>query len=685
MADGGASDMNNVARVAPAHKLLSAPADLRALPGWLCWRAEINPNGDKPLKVPYWASGGKRHGRQGGPEDRSKLVTFPAAVAAAQRLGMDGVGFAPLPEWGIVALDFDKCVDADGHLPPEVSAIVKDAYSEFSPSGQGVRSFMRGNIGNRKSMAKGNEFGFETFSTTGFVTLTGNALPHVELLELEDVIPPVTPAVLDLCEKRFGASTPKLADPDDPFIGLEPRLGLDVDRMEDLLRQLDPDIGRDEWIRVGMALHHETEGDDTGFSLWNDWSALGHKYPGEEALQTQWDSFTRRVGPGQRQVTMASVIKLVNETTTLTEEDLRAVAAAATPAKGQGPRTPDDFDGKFRAFSVADLSLRPPIEWLVKGILPRGDDPVVIFGAPSAGKSFVALDIAASVARGLEWYGRRVKKTRVLYIAAEGSGGVPLRLKAYCKQHDLDPADLDIATVEAAPNLMNKEDVQEVVKTIAAIGGIGLVFIDTLAQATTGANENAGEDMSVALSNAKVVAKVTGTTVVLVHHSGKDASKGARGWSGIKGAAAAQLEIIRHEDGQREILIEKMKDGRDGDRFGFKLQPVDLGFDADGDSLESLVVVPAELRIKEVERPQRNMVRRGRHERHVLEMIELEWSAAQSESYDTFVIRCADALPPPDEGKRDNRRFLVTRALNSLAKGKEAPIAIAHGRVVFCE
>jgi len=684
MADGGASDMNNVARVAPAHKLLSAPADLRALPGWLCWRAEINPNGDKPLKVPYWASGGKRHGRQGGPEDRSKLVTFPAAVAAAQRLGMDGVGFAPLPEWGIVALDFDKCVDADGHLPPEVSAIVKDAYSEFSPSGQGVRSFMRGNIGNRKSMAKGNEFGFETFSTTGFVTLTGNALPHVELLELEDVIPPVTPAVLDLCEKRFGASTPKLADPDDPFIGLEPRLGLDVDQMEDLLRQLDPDISRDEWIRVGMALHHETEGDDTGFALWNDWSAPGHKYPGEEALWQQWDSFTRRAGPGQRQVTMASVIKLANEATGLTEADLRAVADQVAPGNA-GPRTPGDFDGKFKAVSAADVVQRPPLDWLIKGILPKGDDPVVIFGAPSAGKSFVAMDLAGAMARGVDWYGRRVKKGRVLIVAAEGGGGMPLRLRAYCKHHGIRPEDLDVAVVDAAPNLMNKEDVQELVKTIVALGDVQAVIADTLAQMTAGANENAGEDMGVALGNAKIIARVTGATVVLVHHSGKDASKGARGWSGIKGAAAAQLEIIRHEDGQREILIEKMKDGRDGDRYGFRLATIDLGMDADGDPLESLAVEPVELKPTENEQPRKNFVRRGRIERHILEMIELEWSSAQAEDYDTFVKRCADGLPPPEEGKRDNRKFLVVRAISTLTKGKDAPVAVAHGRVVFCE
>jgi len=686
MPDEQAPVVNNVAKIVPEHKFITAPAELRVLPAWLCWRSEQIEGESKPRKVPMYASGGRRHGKQGGPEDAAKLVTFPAAVAAAQRLGFDGVGFAPLAEFGIVALDFDFCLDADGHMPAEVMAVVKDTFCEYSPSGQGIRAFMRGDLGNRKTHAKDFGWGFETFSSSGFCTVTGNRLPHVELLELEDVVAPVTPAVKALCEKRFGSAAPKEIDPQDFMAGREPRLGLTVERMEELLSTLDPDLGRDDWIRVGMAVHHETEGDDTGFAIWDEWSQQGAKYPGEEALRGQWESMTRRAGPGQRQVTMASVIKMAQEASDLNLDDLRALAVTATTEADSGPRTPDGFDGKFRAYSAAEIATRPPIDWLVKGIVPKGTDPIIVFGPSGSGKSFVATDIAASVARGADWYGRKVKQGRVLIVMAEGSGGAPQRVRAYARKYDLDPASIDIAFVTAAPNFLDKGDIGEIIKTIAAIGNVVLVIIDTFAQVTPGANENAGEDMGPALRNAQVVSEVTGATVVLIHHTGKDASKGSRGWSGIKGAAAAQIEIIKHDDGQREIHVEKMKDGKDGERFGFKLETISLGFDPDGDPLESLVVVPAELAAQETDDgpAARSVVRYGKHERHVLEVMESVYASDADCDYYKFLEACIAAAPSPEEGKRDVRRFEINRAIQSLAKRRDAVLMIDRGKVIFC-
>ena len=83
------------------------------------------------------------HPGEGRPEDRQQLTTFDAARAAAARRGMDGIGFAPMPEWGITALDFDNCV-VDGGLHPEVERIVAGTYAEFSPSGTGVRAIPLG-------------------------------------------------------------------------------------------------------------------------------------------------------------------------------------------------------------------------------------------------------------------------------------------------------------------------------------------------------------------------------------------------------------------------------------------------------------------------------------------------------------------------------------------------------------
>jgi putative DNA primase/helicase len=154
------------------------PQELRELQGWLVWRFEQSPGEPKPRKIPYWAGGGKRYGTQGAPKDRSKLVTFDVAVAAAMRNGFDGVGLAMLPDWGITALDFDHCLLPDGRFPPEVEGIVSKTYAEYSPSGMGVRAFVRGNLGDHKSrVGAAKTWGFEVFSTRGFVTVTGGLTP----------------------------------------------------------------------------------------------------------------------------------------------------------------------------------------------------------------------------------------------------------------------------------------------------------------------------------------------------------------------------------------------------------------------------------------------------------------------------------------------------------------------------
>lgn len=98
-------------------------------------------------------------------------------------------------------------------------------------------------------------------------------------------------------------------DPNDFMAGYEPRLGYSVQQIRDLLRNLDPDLPREQWVRVMFGIHHERRGDDTGFELWDEWSSHGVKYPGTDALRYQWDSL-REVGPGRRPVTLATVIKL---------------------------------------------------------------------------------------------------------------------------------------------------------------------------------------------------------------------------------------------------------------------------------------------------------------------------------------------------------------------------------------
>ena len=63
--------------------------------------------------------------------------------------------------------------------------------------------------------------------------------------------------------------------------------------LRDILQGWDPDISYDDWIKVGMALHHETDGREYGLGVWNEWSAQGKKYKGLGDIESHWRSFKR--------------------------------------------------------------------------------------------------------------------------------------------------------------------------------------------------------------------------------------------------------------------------------------------------------------------------------------------------------------------------------------------------------
>jgi hypothetical protein len=674
------------------HLAVTAPADLSGLQGWLIWRFEQYPDELKPRKIPYYSLGGRRYGHQGSERDRSSLTTFAAARDAAAKRGFDGVGFAPLAEFGIVALDFDKCIGPGGEIPAEIMEIIGETYCEHSPSGTGIRAFLKGGLGNHKSPAAGNDYGFETFSSTGYVTVTGNILPHVELLGLENTIAQVTSKAKTLADSRFGADRQAHGDAgDDPFAGTEQPIGLSIDDMETMLGKLDPDMDRDSWIRVGMALHFECQGDDTGFELWNSWSANGGKYPSEDALQAQWDSFSRPRPAGRRPVTAATIIRMVKEVTpptpppqAATAEELQALMAETPVGDPRGRfQTPEGFGGKYPIVTSGGLSRRPPGGWLIKGVLPVAD-VIVLFGASGSGKSFVALDMAASIARGVPWRERRTAKGRVLVIAAEGGTGVGKRLKAYAQHHEIDIDTLDVSVITAAPNFLNKEEIYEVVSAIRAAGGADLIIADTFAQVTAGANENAGEDMGVAMANAKALREATGAIVMLIHHAGKDASRGARGWSGIKAAADAEIEVIKYDDGGREIRLSKMKDGEDGLQWGFKLDVVKVGVDADGDDITSCVALDAAVPVPPVnDKPRGGVKRRTAIETHIIDVVNTIDKKMTGMNLDSFVRLCAEALPEPGEDERDSRLVKCATTVRAMFKSSDAPIRLEHGFVLF--
>jgi hypothetical protein len=161
----------------------------------------------------------------------------------------------------------------------------------------------------------------------------------------------------------------------------------------------------------------------------------------------------------------------------------------------------------------------PPLTPLVDGLLFLPGESA-LYSPPKKGKTFVALDVALSVASGEEFMGRPVKQSRVLYVAAEGVGGLGARVEAWCQMHPA--ADISQAAFLTAPiNLLDDGDVAVLVQ--AALG-VELVVIDTLARCSVGADENSAKDMGRVVTALDRIRDATGH-VCVVHHAGKDTSK----------------------------------------------------------------------------------------------------------------------------------------------------------------
>jgi hypothetical protein len=651
-----------VTTIKPHLRDLQCPEVLRALPGWLTWRLEHHDGEPKPRKVPWYTNGAKRHGVQGSPEDRQQLTSFDAAKAAAARRGMDGVGFCPMPEWGIVALDFDDCITAEG-VHPDVQRLVTGTYAEFSPSGTGVRAFMRGSIGNRKD-SPAKPFGFEVFSSKGFVTFTGQCLDITELTECQNILVDVTPEVLALYEQRFRRS-PDTANLD-TTPSSTPALGLTFTQLQDALDVLDPSMPHDPWLRVGMALHHETAGE--GFELWNTWSAGGTQYPGGEALQARWDSFGKG---GQTPTTVHALVRLANEAgahinLAVLEAGGDFQVIAEDPKVEAASKEKSD---RFKVIGATEFADRPLPTWVVRDVLPKAE-LVVLFGESTAGKSFVALDMVEAIARGLPWRGKRVKQGRVVYVVAEGGGGFSKRLRAYEIEHQVNHVGVPLGIIHAAPNLIERGDAVEVCKQIVTWGGADVVVVDTFAKTIVGGNENAGEDVGRALANCNGLHRATGAVVVLIHHAGKDASKGARGWSGLKAAADAEIEVLRMPAGQRLMRTSKQKDGEDGLAWGFDLKSVPVGMNEDGDVETSCVVREADLpAVRQVGDLGRKL---GKWEKHVVAAIDV-LAKDQTAGIEKKAVITLAAEREPKPGGRDVRTQHARRALKTLLEADGSP------------
>ena len=287
------------------------------------------------------------------------------------------------------------------------------------------------------------------------------------------------------------------------------------------------------------------------------------------------------------------------------EESISAIRMAEAAARKHTKR----HRGQTPVASATRPAMIQEIEWfnnvapalespyLIKSLLDK-TAMAVLYGPSNSGKTFFALDLAFHVAAGVAWRKRKVNGGVVLYLAAEGGNGIANRIVGL-RSNLAEGVTVKLALRRAGLDLLNPDaDVQRLISLVREIeiahGPVVLIVIDTLSRVLAGGDENGPADMTAFVKNVDTVRLATGAHVMIVHHTGKDAARGARGHSSLRAATDTEIEISVDDAGNRSASVTKQRDHAGGENFYFGLDKVHLGFDQDGDEVSTCILAEAD-------------------------------------------------------------------------------------------
>jgi len=307
----------------------------------------------------------------------------------------------------------------------------------------------------------------------------------------------------------------------------------------------------------------------------------------DAATPVDWPNITKLINDITSKQTAKPKPKALKEAQRVIEN---AKAKASAPTETQLPPPP-----RFPLLRRKSILASPRVKWRVRGLLPC-TGLGILYGPWGSAKSLLALDLAAALAGAADaWFGFRVANhCPAVIVAFEGKSGYVNRILAWEKHHRRELPENVILSTPANFNLLREEDALELAGTIRKEAPEAVVFLDTMAQAAPGMSENDGGQVSLVLRNMQLMAQTVGGLVIAIHHVGKDASRGPRGYSSLEPACDVSISLSKTE-GLRNWQAPKVKELQAVDEKGFRLLPVDLGVDEDGEPVSSVVIVPEEI------------------------------------------------------------------------------------------
>lgn len=235
---------------------------------------------------------------------------------------------------------------------------------------------------------------------------------------------------------------------------------------------------------------------------------------------------------------------------------------------------------RFRPLTIEELARLPKPSWDVDGLFVTGGLSM-LFSEPGGGKTLLALDLALSMAAGIdEWFGRRLRGGLVVYAAGEGLRSLSPRIEAW-RSRAPGVSLRRFLAVPDVPGLGNPAECAEFITELANVGATSpaLLVIDTLARATAGRDENDALEMGISVDGLDYLARELACGILVLHHSGW--SKGReRGSSALRAACDTVAGLER--DGDDFVLrVVKQRDGEIGTAMRLRLSkaPPSVVFD----------------------------------------------------------------------------------------------------------
>jgi hypothetical protein len=380
---------------------------------------------------------------------------------------------------------------------------------------------------------------------------------------------------------------------------------VDINKIEAALNVISSDCSYRVWLKVGGALHHALG--KAGFDLFDRWSAKAvNKYNADECKE-KWRGIRSLT-----EHTEATIYFLADEADSTwqqryaDEEARRAFERMAAAAAG----APNGSTGNSGTAGTASAGLGIPLDfyedfdkavpkkWIIKGVIAKGETSSWV-GPPGSGKSALLTNLVSHATEGIatataarEWRGYRLKeRAGVVYFALERGQLVKRRLIAANG-----PPKLPIAVASHVINLLDPACVPVIVETIRTAEAhfgcpVGMIVVDTFNKgiAAGGGDEDKAKDQNTTFANLRRVHELVPVHIALIGHTGKDESRGARGSSAHPGDVDMMVQISVSGD-TRTAIITKINDGMEGVLTRFKLRPVILGQDEDGDPITTAIV-----------------------------------------------------------------------------------------------